>query len=482
MADKDKVLSEDPFNLYDILNKRNDSGDDLKYPPDFTPSGINVEEVNKKVKRATSNEVNEHANSTSNKLEEFVPKGKLLSNNSVCSKRVHTGGSILQLMVELVNVGQTMGYNMEWCNLGGILCVWEPTLFVKYNITSSDNFLAVMGTWVPSSSKLLIISVYAPQDLIEKRVLWNYILHLIDRWDGDCVIIEDFNEVRMKQERYGSVFNVQGANAFNSFISLAGLIDLTLDGYAYTWAYKTANKTSKLDRFLVAKGLMVLYPYLLALCLDRNLSDHRPILMRELSIDYGPTLFRFFPSWFNLDGFDKMIKDTWKSLATISIQSKLFDIDKILDQGSNNEEILSDRSLLLKELNDINSIDSLEDAQKSRVRWAIEGNENTKFFHGILNSKRSQLAICGTLIDDEWIVDPLAVKSVFLKYFSTQFSSPVSPRICLADQFTNRLSLEQQVDLERSISNEEIKSALWDCRMNKSPGPDGFTFEFFCRY
>ncbi|GJT18075.1 hypothetical protein Tco_0876781 [Tanacetum coccineum] len=57
MHDKDKVLSKDPFNLHDILNKRKDSGDDLKYPPGFTPSVINLEEVNKKVKGATSNEV-----------------------------------------------------------------------------------------------------------------------------------------------------------------------------------------------------------------------------------------------------------------------------------------------------------------------------------------------------------------------------------------------------------------------------------------
>ncbi|GKB50811.1 hypothetical protein Tco_0901564 [Tanacetum coccineum] len=104
MRNKDKVLSEDPFNLYDILNKRNDSGDDLKYPPGFIPSMINVEEVNKKVKGDTSNNVNEHVNSTSKKLEESVPKGKLSSNNSVCSKSVHIGNSILQLMNELVKV------------------------------------------------------------------------------------------------------------------------------------------------------------------------------------------------------------------------------------------------------------------------------------------------------------------------------------------------------------------------------------------
>nr|GEZ10931.1 RNA-directed DNA polymerase, eukaryota, nucleotide-binding alpha-beta plait domain protein [Tanacetum cinerariifolium] len=74
MPDKDKVLSDDPFNLYDIQNKRNDSGDDLKYPPGFTPSVINKEEVNEKEKGVTSNEVNEHVNSTSNKLEKSVPK------------------------------------------------------------------------------------------------------------------------------------------------------------------------------------------------------------------------------------------------------------------------------------------------------------------------------------------------------------------------------------------------------------------------
>nr|GEW80087.1 retrovirus-related Pol polyprotein from transposon TNT 1-94 [Tanacetum cinerariifolium] len=193
------------------------------------------------------------------------------------------------------------------------------------------------GTWVPTSSKLIIISVYASQDLIEKKG--------------------------------------------------ASLIYLPLNGYAYTWAHKTSNKMSKLDRILVSKGLLASFSYLLALCLDRNLSDHRLILMQELSIGYGPT-----PT-----------KNARKSSckAEISIQSKIFDIDKILDQVGSNDEILSDRSMLLKVLNYINSIDSLEAAWKSKVRWAIEGDENTKFFHGILNSKHSHLAIRMTFVDGE---------------------------------------------------------------------------------
>nr|GEV95024.1 RNA-directed DNA polymerase, eukaryota, reverse transcriptase zinc-binding domain protein [Tanacetum cinerariifolium] len=37
-------------------------------------------------------------------------------------------------------------------------------------------------------------------------------------------------------------------------------------------------------------------------------------------------------------------------------------------------------------------------------------------------------------------------------------------------------------DLERDVSNEEIKRAVWDCGIDKAPGPDGFTFGFYRRY
>nr|GEU86157.1 RNA-directed DNA polymerase, eukaryota, reverse transcriptase zinc-binding domain protein [Tanacetum cinerariifolium] len=85
-----------------------------------------------------------------------------------------------------------------------------------------------------TSTKLLVISVYAPQKLSEKRELWGYLCSLIDRWDEETVVLGDFNEVRTEQERFGSTFNIQRANAFNNFISLAGLVDLPLGGYSYT--------------------------------------------------------------------------------------------------------------------------------------------------------------------------------------------------------------------------------------------------------
>ncbi|GKC30738.1 RNA-directed DNA polymerase, eukaryota [Tanacetum coccineum] len=109
------------------------------------------------------------------------------------------------------------------------------------------------------------------------------------------------------------LFNTQGENAFNNFIAMSGLVDIPLEGFAFTWAHKSATKMSKLDRFLISEGLMVMLPHLSALCLDRHLSDHRPILLRELSLDYGPTPFQNFHSWFKLKDFDKVMEESWKS-------------------------------------------------------------------------------------------------------------------------------------------------------------------------
>ncbi|GJZ77033.1 RNA-directed DNA polymerase, eukaryota, reverse transcriptase zinc-binding domain protein [Tanacetum coccineum] len=151
--------------------------------------------------------------------------------------------------------------------------------------------------------------------------------------------------------------------------------------------------SSKLDRFLVSDGFLSLFPHTSAVCLDRHLSDHRPILLREFNTDYGATPFRLFHSWFDFQGFDDMITQTWNSInlndsnamvrfkkklqalkkvirlwignykrnqmnRTTEIKIKLKDIDKLLDQLGANDDLLSVRSELLKQYHDIHSVET----------------------------------------------------------------------------------------------------------------------------
>ncbi|GJT50080.1 RNA-directed DNA polymerase, eukaryota [Tanacetum coccineum] len=77
---------------------------------------------------------------------------------------------------------------------------------------------------------------------------------------------------------------------------------------------------------------------------------------------------------------------------------------------------------------------------------------------------------------------PSSVKKAFRDHYEARFNKPTTTRLKLSFPFPKRLSTVQVDDLERGVSHDEIRSAVWDCGDNKSPGPDGFTFEFFKKY
>ncbi|GJT19391.1 hypothetical protein Tco_0878097 [Tanacetum coccineum] len=54
---------------------------------------------------------------------------------------------------------------------------------------------------------------------------------------------------------------------------------------------------------------------------------------------------------------------------------------------------------ILKSIQDFVKLDTMELAQKAKIKWAIEGDENSKYYHGVLNKKRNQLAIRGILVE-----------------------------------------------------------------------------------
>ncbi|GJY98016.1 RNA-directed DNA polymerase, eukaryota [Tanacetum coccineum] len=255
-------------------------------------------------------------------------------------------------------------------------------------------------------SEALVISIYAPQPVSYKRSLWSYIASLITCWNGKTMVMGDFNEVRYINERYRSVFNVQGARAFDNFISSSG-----------------------------------------------HLSDHRPILLREVGTDYGAIPFRIYHSWFNLHGFERLVTHTWNSTIlddhngrVNDLKTKLCDIDKVLDHGGVNDDLLLSRMDYMKQLQDIKSLEA-------RV-----------------------------MVDDEWVDDPNRIKDEFCTHFAKRFHDPGTSHCRLNFNFPNRLNTVQAVELEAPLSRDEIHKAIWGCRENKSLGPDGFTFEFFCKF
>nr|GEZ74519.1 RNA-directed DNA polymerase, eukaryota [Tanacetum cinerariifolium] len=462
--------SEDPFYIYDILNKKKSDeiphvpSPSLSHPPGFTPANLDSE------KETVYNKGDAHG-----------------SLDNECSSRSNAKILNVSQQVQMEASIDSRGHNMNVLsiNVQGLgnktKKKWIKELAIKNNL----NFLAIQETKMEKISHMDVKLMWD---------LWDYFSVLLGRWNGETILMGDFNEVRSRYERRGSWFSASGARNFNHFISSLGLIDVKLKGASFTWSHPSATKMSKLDRFLISDGVVSLFPSISSLCLDRHLSDHRPILLHEVHLDFGPIPFQFYHSWFDYDGFDKMVEQTWRPFShsdrngMICFKKKLQDLkifirnwinDKRLHLNRSKKAIHDELIVIDKDLDYGLVIDT---KLKSKIRWAIEGDENSSFFHRIINKRISQLAIRGIFVNGVWQTDPITVKEAFLNHFEIRFKKPtgVGPKINFS--FPKRLTHDQAIDLEHSISRDEIRTAVWNCGDNKSPGLDGFTFEFFKKY
>nr|GEX90243.1 RNA-directed DNA polymerase, eukaryota, reverse transcriptase zinc-binding domain protein [Tanacetum cinerariifolium] len=287
-----------------------------------------------------------------------------------------------------------------------------------------------------------------------KSSLWNRLAEFMNQHNGKFILFGDFNTVLYEYERSCSLFSRIKAGHFNAFIDSTGLIDLPIGGRHFMWMNKTGTKLSKLDRFLISEGVMEDIPDIKVMAIERLWSDHSPVLLYGKKADFGPSSFKLYNSWLSRDGFDDIVKSMWDSMKTgngsnkISSHVKLrklknaskkwqvdvrkidrsqkcanlyeiHDIEKIIDDGSAS---ISDREKRIKLLQDIDKLENLEALdliQKSRIKWDIENDENSKFFHGIITAKGGHKL------------------------------------------------------LQSHISLDEVKNVVWECGSNKAPDPNG---------
>ncbi|GJR21605.1 RNA-directed DNA polymerase, eukaryota, reverse transcriptase zinc-binding domain protein [Tanacetum coccineum] len=357
-AHGEEPLDSDPFELDSPIKKR--GGKDTKekcfvtpdFPPGFSPNSHK----------------NQKGSVSCNKQEDDV-------------SREHLGFSLVERLVETIKVGLALGLNMEGCEntlasliagngeiietkvlhvdlwmlrqvwgnshfdfastsargmSGGIICIWNSLLFCKSRIVCNENYVVVEGLWIPNDVRLMWIVVYSPQNMPSKIALWSSLTNIISNWDGNLIVMGDFNEVREAGERYGSIFNERQAEIFNEFISNSALIDIPLGGFSFTWTDKWGSKMSKLDQFLVSNSFYEVFSHVPGVILEKGIPDHRPILLKEFVTDYGPTTFRFFNSWLDMKGFHDLVSQTWhhdgivEACGFTSLKKKLHNLKGVI--------------------------------------------------------------------------------------------------------------------------------------------------------
>nr|GFA99327.1 RNA-directed DNA polymerase, eukaryota, reverse transcriptase zinc-binding domain protein [Tanacetum cinerariifolium] len=153
-------------------------------------------------------------------------------------------------------------------------------------------------------------------------------------------------------------------------------------------------------------------------------------------------------------------KESLNSRKSI-LKDELADLDGVIDKGKGSDADGHRRREVVRLIQEVEKVDAMEVAQKAKIKWSIEGDENSKYYHGVLNKKIGRLTIRGVLVDGIWMESPHLVKHEFFEHFKNRFEKPNKSRILLDMDFVKRISLEQNDDLEREVTNEEIKREVY---------------------
>ncbi|XP_071727431.1 uncharacterized protein [Rutidosis leptorrhynchoides] len=236
--------------------------------------------------------------------------------------------------------------------------------------------------------------------------------------DVSWVLCGDFNEVRHESKRFNCEFIGSRAKRFNEFIGRNQLLDVPLGGRRFTHISNDGVKMSKIDRFLISVNFSQLWVDLSATAMDRDRSDHCPIILQDKVIDFGPKPFKIFDDWLYMDGVNSVIEQAWNedisgNRKDCIFRNKLKRVKSALREWSKTHlgsldmeiELLKKTSTdweLKTELGGLSESEHhkwLESRrkwmekdkiktnmlkQKARIKWVTEGDENKKKIHATI--------------------------------------------------------------------------------------------------
>lgn len=418
--------------------------------------------------------------------------------------------------------------NYEHHRLGRLWVVWGP--MVRLTPVYKSNQLITCSVLMKGKGEEFFCSfVYALNGVEERKSMWE---ELKDHHDAPMIkhkkwmIMGDFNEI-LEGEVHSDYEDIPrvppGMRDFQEVARYCSLTDMSYQGSKFTWRNKREDGLiyKKLDRVLVNEEWLHTSK---AYCVFESgwCSDHlRCRIHWDVEEKKKIRPFKFTNSISKMEEFIPLMRDQWRGReALYHCTSAMFMLTKQLKALKQPLRMLSkikmgDLSRRMREafvdlcekqkltlerpvLETINEeikaydkwqrLAGLEEEflkQRSKLHWLDVGDGNNKDFHSAIkirevrNSIREIVRADGTIAKTDDDIKEEAYK-FFAEFMTAQpqdFEGVTMEKLKEILRF--QCSNEDCEKLEREVSKEKVKSALFKMPGDKFPGPDGFTSEFF---
>ena len=148
------------------------------------------------------------------------------------------------------------------------------------------------------------------------------------------------------------------------------------------------------------------------------------------------------------------------------------------------QEIATEIEGLRKEINEVLIKEEVMWSQRSRALWMKCGDQNMKFFHATATQRQQKNRIEGLWgADGKWQEEKERIEEIIVEYFEKIYSTehPSEYEVNVED-VESCITPEMNKSLLESFRAEEIRCAINQMHLTKSPGPDGMSTLFYQKY
>ncbi|XP_020680279.1 uncharacterized protein LOC110097948 [Dendrobium catenatum] len=350
--------------------------------------------------------------------------------------------------------------NFAYASPGRIWIKWN-SLKVSFKPLFTSRQL-IHGSVFSGTTEVYCISVvYASNSMDDRQILWKDLTDLVVGISIPWIILGDFNCCRSPHEKAGgSLLTNSKISDFNSLIFNIAVHDLSYVGHYFTWFNQRAKNPIhiKLDRMRVNDNWLDTYPNSFYIMDNPQISDHSPILLQYDQTQHQKHHFLFKNYWLSKPEF-------WDSLIQASpldpeLNLALKDIDHQLAEKN------SDWSSWI--------------LQRAKAKWMSNGEDDLKFLYSRINTRHNSNLIKSITNSEGDFTISADINNVNVNHFQKIFNTNIPPS---SSTWTAPIHLKLPSNLipqlVSPITVEEIKNVVFSSPKCSTPGPDGYTFEFY---
>nr|GEV40416.1 hypothetical protein [Tanacetum cinerariifolium] len=364
-------------------------------------------------------------------------------------------------MVREINEKDSRG--LDGCR---IIVGWNSTFINMTCVCASKQAMLCITESTDNKLISFLTFVYASNSKMERRSLWKDInRHKVIPNGHPWAISGDFNvTLNPNEHSAGSSSITNGMLEFKDSINQVEVEDLSSAGLHFTWT-KNLHKVKlgdyygilkKLDRIMTSEDLLNKHPQAHAIFMPYLISDHNPaLLIIPKGMRSKKRSFKFANYITDKKDFCKIVEDRWK----FNVGGRVV-LKKYLEAVKDEEKLLY---------------------QKCKIKWISYGDKNNSFFHKMLKgrSQRNKIQVIYDVDVQRYEGDQVSLQ--FVNHFKNflGLNAHVSSIDTCEDLFTTKLSPYEASQMVKPVTDNEIKKAMFNIADNKTPGPDGFSANFF---